>query len=725
MRAKATKAQAAQSMLKRAEKMMAGLEGERAGRQGRPDQVPRARRRAARRRSPRRSSRSPTARSRSSPTSTWPSTRAPGWSSSASTAPARPRCCASSPASTSPTPARSCPATGSRSATTPRSTRPSTPAAPCWRTCRPPRPQLTDTEARSVLGLVPLLRRRRPQAGRGALRWREDPAGAGQPGRLQRQRAAARRAHQQPRPRLPRGGAGRDPHLRGRDHPGHPRRGRRPARSSPTGCCCCPTATRTSGTTTTPTWSRWPELAGRRAVGAVPRLRAMTPDDPGRGRPAPRRRRPVATLTLDRPRSATPRRRRCGTPSAAIGARAWPTTCGSWCCAGQGQASPPASTAPARPVGGRGDAEIGRRTARRSDDEVVGDDRRLPAGLHLAARPAVRLRRRRARATRSAPASSWPCPATCAWWPTTRVLHEGGGPGPGPGPHGNKAAGRAGWLRPGAGDLRHGPDGRRPPRRSPSGWRSTVVARRRTSTPRLDDLVASLTAPLPGAVARDQGAAAGRADATSTSSACSSGRPRPGASASWRRCSADAPAMEERLSGCTGRLAQHLRSDRSDGQGAGESRDGAPGLRLRAPAPAADLGVPGRHRDRRLAGGGHPAAGPADRSTTASSTGDRALVTWLALAWPATALVGAVLTVIGGLLSSRIGEGLIFDLRTQVFAHVQRQSLAFFTRTQTGALVSRLNNDVIGAQRAFTSHPVGARSPTRSRWSSSASPCWR
>lgn len=54
-------------------------------------------------------------------------------------------------------------------------------------------------------------------------------------------------------------------------------------------------------------------------------------------------------------------------------------------------------------------------------------------------------------------------------------------------------------------------------------------------------------------------------------------------------------------------------------------------------------------------------------------------------------------------MSARIGEGLIYDLRTAVFGHVQRQSLAFFTRTQTGALVSRLNNDVIGAQRAFTS----------------------
>ena len=63
----------------------------------------------------------------------------------------------------------------------------------------------------------------------------------------------------------------------------------------------------------------------------------------------------------------------------------------------------------------------------------------------------------------------------------------------------------------------------------------------------------------------------------------------------------------------------------------------------------------------------------------------------------------AALGVATGYLSSRIGESLIFDLRTRVFAHVQRMSLAFFTRTQTGALVSRLNNDVIGAQRAFTS----------------------
>jgi len=83
--------------------------------------------------------------------------------------------------------------------------------------------------------------------------------------------------------------------------------------------------------------------------------------------------------------------------------------------------------------------------------------------------------------------------------------------------------------------------------------------------------------------------------------------------------------------------------------------------------------------------------------------GDGGLVTTLALLMVLVALVDAVLTVGTGYLSSRIGEGLIFDLRTRVFGHVQRQSLAFFTRTQTGALVSRLNNDVIGAQRAFTS----------------------
>ena len=82
---------------------------------------------------------------------------------------------------------------------------------------------------------------------------------------------------------------------------------------------------------------------------------------------------------------------------------------------------------------------------------------------------------------------------------------------------------------------------------------------------------------------------------------------------------------------------------------------------------------------------------------------DVGVVVWLALAMALVAVVDALLGVGSGYLSSRIGEQLIFDLRTRVFAHVQRLSLAFFTRTQTGALVSRLNNDVMGAQRAFTS----------------------
>jgi ATP-binding cassette subfamily B protein len=67
------------------------------------------------------------------------------------------------------------------------------------------------------------------------------------------------------------------------------------------------------------------------------------------------------------------------------------------------------------------------------------------------------------------------------------------------------------------------------------------------------------------------------------------------------------------------------------------------------------------------------------------------------------ALFDAVLSIAQRWYSARIGEGLIYDLRTEVFEHVQRQPIAFFTRTQTGSLVSRLNSDVIGAQQAITS----------------------
>jgi ATP-binding cassette subfamily B protein len=79
-----------------------------------------------------------------------------------------------------------------------------------------------------------------------------------------------------------------------------------------------------------------------------------------------------------------------------------------------------------------------------------------------------------------------------------------------------------------------------------------------------------------------------------------------------------------------------------------------------------------------------------------------ALITQLALLVGGLAVLDALFNIVGRWFSSRIGEGLIYDLRSELFTHVQRQSVAFFTRTQTGALISRLNSDVIGAQQAFT-----------------------
>lgn len=81
---------------------------------------------------------------------------------------------------------------------------------------------------------------------------------------------------------------------------------------------------------------------------------------------------------------------------------------------------------------------------------------------------------------------------------------------------------------------------------------------------------------------------------------------------------------------------------------------------------------------------------------------DGAVVTKLAIIVGALAVADAGFNMLGRYFSSRIGEGLIYDLRSLVFAHVQKQSIAFFTRTQTGALISRINSDVIGAQQAFT-----------------------
>ncbi|MFG2456251.1 ABC transporter ATP-binding protein [Streptomyces sp. NPDC048523] len=81
---------------------------------------------------------------------------------------------------------------------------------------------------------------------------------------------------------------------------------------------------------------------------------------------------------------------------------------------------------------------------------------------------------------------------------------------------------------------------------------------------------------------------------------------------------------------------------------------------------------------------------------------DEGKVVHLALLIALIAVAEAALGILARRLSSTLGEGLILDLRTAVFDHVQRMPVAFFTRTRTGALVSRLNNDVIGAQRAFS-----------------------
>ena len=86
----------------------------------------------------------------------------------------------------------------------------------------------------------------------------------------------------------------------------------------------------------------------------------------------------------------------------------------------------------------------------------------------------------------------------------------------------------------------------------------------------------------------------------------------------------------------------------------------------------------------------------------AIADGDKGRLSLLAGLAVAAAVADSGLSLVERWLSSRIGEGLIFDLRVRVFDHVQRLPVAFFTRAQTGALVSRLNNDVIGAQRALT-----------------------
>lgn len=85
------------------------------------------------------------------------------------------------------------------------------------------------------------------------------------------------------------------------------------------------------------------------------------------------------------------------------------------------------------------------------------------------------------------------------------------------------------------------------------------------------------------------------------------------------------------------------------------------------------------------------------------SAGNREIVITTALLVAVLAILSAGLSIVERLFSSRIGEGLILTLRSQVFDHVQSQPIVFFTRTQTGSLISRVNGDVIGAQQAFTS----------------------
>jgi ATP-binding cassette subfamily B protein len=96
-------------------------------------------------------------------------------------------------------------------------------------------------------------------------------------------------------------------------------------------------------------------------------------------------------------------------------------------------------------------------------------------------------------------------------------------------------------------------------------------------------------------------------------------------------------------------------------------------------------------------------AGAVINTINRATPGAGGTVVRIALLIAALAVVDAGLTLVQRYLSARIGEGIIYDLRTRVYDHIQRMPLQFFTRTQTGALVSRLNSDVIGAQQAFTS----------------------
>jgi ATP-binding cassette subfamily B protein len=92
-----------------------------------------------------------------------------------------------------------------------------------------------------------------------------------------------------------------------------------------------------------------------------------------------------------------------------------------------------------------------------------------------------------------------------------------------------------------------------------------------------------------------------------------------------------------------------------------------------------------------------------DLIDNAVPNGDRARLNWLALGMIALPVLNGAIGVWQRQLNAQIGEGVIYDLRRALYAHIQRMSLRFFTQTRTGELMSRLNNDVVGAQRAISS----------------------
>ncbi|MFV0534331.1 MAG: ABC transporter ATP-binding protein [Cumulibacter sp.] len=100
-------------------------------------------------------------------------------------------------------------------------------------------------------------------------------------------------------------------------------------------------------------------------------------------------------------------------------------------------------------------------------------------------------------------------------------------------------------------------------------------------------------------------------------------------------------------------------------------------------------------------------AGDVVNEITGEDPHRRTMIVWIAVAIGVLAVLDAGLSLLSRLLSARIGEGIIFAMRALVFQHVQRMSISFFTRAQTGALVTRLNNDINGAQQAFTSTLAG------------------